>query len=169
MIWDPQCISRQTEDIVTVRTAFLYYQGVLGTLHLPVLTTEALTPPLARPPRVPLFRYPIPEPILEGWKSKVAVDSHSVTSLAKAMDQSILASLAHSTEGSPTGDALDPQYISASILGLANDIQAILGDALVESTTMFPHKSPHTPNRGTPPTSLAQIGSPRCLQHPAPG
>ena len=80
----------------------------MGTLHLLILTTEALTPPLARPPIVPLFRYPIPEPILEGWKSMVAVNSHTVASLAKATGHTILVSLAHSTEGNPTRDALDP-------------------------------------------------------------
>ena len=84
-IWGPQRISRQAEGTVTVQTASLDHHGVLDTLHLPILTTEALTPHLARPPRVPLFRYPIPEPILEGCKSKVAVESYAATSLAQAM------------------------------------------------------------------------------------
>jgi hypothetical protein len=57
----------------------------MGTLHLLIPPTVALSPRLARPPRVPLFRYPIPEPTLEGWKSKVAVVSYVATSLAKAM------------------------------------------------------------------------------------
>ena len=54
-IWGPQRISRQMVGAVTVRTAFLDHHGGLGTLHLPNLTTEALTPPLARLSRVPLF------------------------------------------------------------------------------------------------------------------
>ena len=49
-IWDPKRISRQTEDTITVEAAFLYHQGVMGTLHLPILSTEALSPPLARNP-----------------------------------------------------------------------------------------------------------------------
>jgi hypothetical protein len=49
---------------------------------------------------------------------------------------------------------LDLQFVSASIFGLANDIQATLGDAMVEATTMFPHKPPATPNRGTLPRHL---------------
>ena len=64
--WDIRRISRQTEDIMTAQTAFLDYQGVMGTLNLPIPLPEALSPPLARPPRVPLFRYPIPEPTLDG-------------------------------------------------------------------------------------------------------
>jgi len=43
-ILDPQRILRQTEDTVTVQTAFLDHHGVMGTLYLLVLTTEALTP-----------------------------------------------------------------------------------------------------------------------------
>ena len=75
----------------------------------------------------------------------MAVDSHAATSLAKAMGHSLLASLAHCPEGRPTGDAMDPQCIKSSILGLANDIQDILGVALAEATTMFPHKTHATP------------------------
>ena len=40
-IWDPRRISRQIEDTVTVPTAFLDHLGVMGTLHLPIMTTEA--------------------------------------------------------------------------------------------------------------------------------
>jgi len=84
----------------------------------------------------------------------VAVDSYATIPLAKAMGHSILDSLAHYPEDSPTRDTLDPQFVSTSILGLANDIQVILGDALVEATTMFPHKPPATPSRGTLPRHL---------------
>ena len=65
-IWDPRRISRQIKDTVTVQTTFLDHLGVMGTLHIPIMTTGELPPPLARPPRVPLFQYPIPEPILQG-------------------------------------------------------------------------------------------------------
>jgi len=33
---DPKRISRQTEDTVTVQTAFLDHQGIMGTLNLPI-------------------------------------------------------------------------------------------------------------------------------------
>jgi len=116
----PRHISRQTEDTVTVQTTFLDHQGVIGTIHLPIMPTEVLLLPLARPPRVPLFRYPIQGPILEGWKSKVAVDSYAATSLAKAMGHAIIASIGQEPGNSPTDDTIDPQGIVSSILGLAN-------------------------------------------------
>jgi hypothetical protein len=84
----------------------------------------------------------------------VAVDSYATTSLAKAMGHTILDSLAHYPESSPLGNALDHQFVSTSIIGLANGIQAILNDALVEDTTMFPHKPPATPNRGNLPRHI---------------
>jgi hypothetical protein len=94
------------------------------------MPTEALLPPLARPPKVPLFRYPIPEPILEGWKSKVVVESYVATSLSKAMGHSLLASLGYEPGSSHTNDTIDPRDIASSIIGLANEIQAIFVDAL---------------------------------------
>jgi hypothetical protein len=153
-IWDPRRISRHIEDTVTVQTAFLDHLGVMGTLHLPIMTTEALPPPTARPHRVPLFQYPIPEPILHGWKAKVTVDSYAATSLAKAMGHSLLASLGHGPGNIPTGGTLDTQCIASAVVGLANDIQAILGDALTTATAMFPHKPPAKPGKGTLPWHL---------------
>jgi len=46
------------------------------------------------------------------------------------------------------------QCITSSIVGLANDIQAILGDALTTATTMFPHKPPAKSGMGTNPRHL---------------
>ena len=126
----------------------------MGNLHLPIMITEALPPPLARPPRVPFFQYPIPNPILQGWKAKVTVDSYVVTSLAKAMGHSILASLGHDLKRSLASDVIDPHCVESAIVGLANDIQAILGDALAEATTMFPQKPLATPGKGTLPRQL---------------
>jgi hypothetical protein len=40
-ICDPKHIWCQTEDIVTVQTAFMDHEGVVGTLHLPIMSTEA--------------------------------------------------------------------------------------------------------------------------------
>ena len=121
-IWDPRRISRQIEDTVTVQTAFLDHLGVMDTLHLPIMTTEALPPPRARPPRVPLFQYPIPEPILQEWKAKVTVESYATISLAKAMGHSLLASLGHELGSIPTDEAIDPYCVASSIVGLAIDI-----------------------------------------------
>jgi len=126
----------------------------MGSLHLPILTTEAFPPPPTTPHRVPLFQYPIPKPIIHGWKAKVTVDSYAATSLAKAKCHSLLASLGHGPGNIPTGDTLDAQCITSAVVGLANDIQAILGEALTTATTMFQHKPPATPGKGTIPRHL---------------
>ncbi len=153
-IRDPGRISGQIEDIATVQTAFLDHLGVMGTLHLTIMTTEELPPQPAKPHRVPLFQYPIPEPILQGWKAKVTVDSYAATSLSMAMGHSLLASLSHGPGNIPASDAIDSQCVASTIVGLANDIQAILGDALTSATTMFPHTPPAKPGKGTLPRHL---------------
>ena len=77
------------------------------------------------------------------------------TSLVMAMYRFLLDSLSH-----PSGDHLlatsqDPtQATTAPIIGLANDIQAILGEAKETATTMFPHKSTSAPARVTLPRHL---------------
>ena len=82
------------------------------------------------------------------------MDSYAATSLAKAMGHSLLASLGHEPGSIPTDDAIDPHCVASSIVGLANDIHAILGDVLIETTTMFPHKPPATLYRITLPRHL---------------
>jgi hypothetical protein len=84
----------------------------------------------------------------------VTVDSYAATSLAKAMGHSRLASLGHGPGNSPTSDTLDTQCLASAVVGLANDIQAILGEALTTATTMSPHKPPATPGKGTLPRHL---------------
>ena len=85
----------------------------------------------------------------------MTVDSYAATSLAKAMGQSLLASIGQEPGNILTGDTIDTQCIASSIVGLVNDIiQAILGDALPTATTMFPHKPPAKPGRGTIPRQL---------------
>jgi len=153
-LWDPKCISRQTEDTETIPTTFLVHHGVMGTLHLPIPSGMTLPSAMARPPRVPLFRYPIPEHALDGWKSKVAVESYGAIALAKAMSQSLMASLTHSPGGRSTNQARDSHPLNPDILGLAYDIQAILGEALAEATIMFPLKTPTAPSKGTLPRHL---------------
>jgi hypothetical protein len=153
-IWDPGRISRQTEGTATLPTAFLDHLGIMGTLHLPIMTTAELPPPPVRPHRVPLFQYSILEPILHGWKAKVTVDSYATTSLTKAMGHSLLASLSHRHSHIPGSDAIDSQCVASTIAGPANDIQAIRGDALTTATTMFPHKPPAKPGKATLPWHL---------------
>ena len=126
----------------------------MGTIRLPISPGEALPSLPARPPRVPTFEYPIPEHILEGWKSKVAVESYGAIALAKAMGQSLLTSLTHSSGGRYANHALGSHPLEPAILDLAKDIQAILGEALEEATHMFPLKTPTTPNKGTLPRHL---------------
>jgi hypothetical protein len=132
-IWDPRRISHQKEDTFTLPTAFPDHHGGLGSLSLPILTTAALTPPLAKPFRVSRFRYHILEPTLGGWKAKVAGDSYAATDLATVMAHSLLDSLAHYHWSNPSRDSSDPQLVSTTIIGLANAIQTILGDAMVEA------------------------------------
>ena len=84
----------------------------------------------------------------------MTVDSCAVTSLAKATGHSLVASLGHGPGNIPIGDTLDTQCIASAVVGLANDIQAILGDALTTATTMFPHKPPAKPGKGTIPRHL---------------
>ena len=84
----------------------------------------------------------------------MAVDSYAATSLAKAMASSLLDSFTHHLEGSPTGASLDPHLVSVFILGISNDIQAILGDDIAAAITMSPHKPQITPTRITLPRHL---------------
>ncbi len=82
----------------------------------------------------------------------MAVDSYAATSLATAMNRSLLDFFTHSSEGSPVGGSLVPTRDAKTfIIGLANDIQAILRDA---TTAMFLHKPFVVPTRGTLPRHL---------------
>ncbi len=69
------------------------------------------------------------------------MDSYAATSLAKAMGHSLLASLSHGPGVIPASDTISasikPQCIASTIVGLANDIEAILDDTLTTATTMF--------------------------------
>jgi hypothetical protein len=84
-IWDPSHIARQKGDTQTILLVFLDHHGILGRLHLPLLTAEDIAPPNAQSPRVPMSQYLFPEHTLEEWKARVAVDSHSATTLAKVI------------------------------------------------------------------------------------
>ena len=107
-LWDPKGLSLQTGDVVTLQTAFLDHKGVMGSLQLPISIEPDLPPPIARPPRFLTFRYPIPDHTLDGWKAKIAVDSHGDIELARAMGQSLLASLPQHAGGHPPYQGLLP-------------------------------------------------------------
>ena len=65
-LWDPKGLSLQTGEVVTLPTAFLDHKEVMGSLQLPISIEPDLPPPIARPPRVPTFRYSIPDHTLDG-------------------------------------------------------------------------------------------------------
>ena len=64
-IWDPRHIARQKGATQTIPSAFLNHHGLLGRVHLPILTAEDIVPPNAQLQRVTMFQYPISEHILE--------------------------------------------------------------------------------------------------------
>jgi hypothetical protein len=84
----------------------------------------------------------------------VTVDSYATTSLAKVLGHSLLVSLGSGPGNISKGAPIDTQCIASMVVGIANDIQAILGDALTTATTMFPHKPPAKPGKGTIPRHL---------------
>jgi len=153
-LWDPKGLSSQHADLETLPTAFLDHRGVLGTIQLPIPIRPDLPLPNTRPPRVPTFRYPIPEHTLEGWKSEIAVDYHGAIAMAQTLGHSMLASLPQHARGPPTYHGSDSHMVGSDIIGLANDIQSILGDALSEATKMFPLKTPTPLGKGTLPRHL---------------
>ena len=89
-----------------------------------------------------MFQYPIPEHILEEWKSKVAVDSHTATTHAKATAFSLMNSIEFPTGPISTeGTRETSKDTKTHILELANPLQDLLGEAMDTATTMFPHKA----------------------------
>jgi hypothetical protein len=99
-----------------------------------------------------MFQYPIPEHALEEWKSRVAVDSHSATILAKAMALSLLDSLEFPFgEISPEGHRETSQDTTAHVLDLATHLQSILGEVMDMASIMFPHRTAPSPSRSTLP------------------
>ena len=88
-----------------------------------------------------MFQYPIQEHTLDEWKSKVAVDSHTATTLAKATALSLMTLIEFPTGPiSPEGTRETSQDTKTHILELANTLQDILGEAMDTATTMFPYK-----------------------------
>ena len=111
------------EDTQAIPYAFLDHNGVLGRIHLPILTAEAIVPTLAKPPRVPMFQFLIPEHTLEDQKSTMAADSYTATLLPKMMALSLLDSLSLTSGDQPLEDHGEPtQETTASILGLARNL-----------------------------------------------
>ena len=95
-----------------------------------------------------MFKQPIPPHSLAAWKTQVAVDSHSPTSLAIATANANLRSLGDGTN-TTTPVNIAGHHLSGrdSILSFATDLQSILGDAMDMATTMFPLKAT-TPCKG---------------------
>jgi len=102
-----------------------------------------------------MSQHPIPEDTLEEWKSEVAVGSYTPTLLATAIDRSLQDSLSL-----PTGEDLlersrEPLLDTiASILDLADDLQAILGEKIDTATAMFSHQPSPPSTRSTLPRHL---------------
>ncbi len=65
------------------------------------------------------------------------------------MGQSLLASLPQHSRGPPIDLGSDSHLVGPDILGLANDIQNILGDALSEAKKMSTLKTPTPLSKGT--------------------
>ena len=126
----------------------------MGALSMPISIGPDLPSPSPRPPRVPTFRYPIPEHSLDAWKTKIMIDSHGAIALAVATGHALLASLSPHTRGSPVDPRSNSQIPELNVMGLANDIQTILRDALTEATKMFPLKTPNPPKKGTLPRHM---------------
>ena len=84
-IWDYRQLSLQIRGILGLPTAFIDQKGVLGSILLPILTEEAKARPTDMTPRVPAFRYPIPDHTMEKWRLRVTVDSSAAISLSTAM------------------------------------------------------------------------------------
>jgi len=87
----------------------------------------------------------------------VAVDSYASTSLGKSMARYLLDSLSHLARAHLLEETREPSHDTmASILGLANDLQTILGEAIDKTTAMSPHKLSSAPLGAA---SLATYGS----------
>ena len=88
-----------------------------------------------------MFQYPIPEHTLAEWQTKVAVDSHTATMLARATALSLMDSIEFPTMPiSLEGNRETSQDTKTHILELVNTLQDILGEAMATATIMFPHK-----------------------------
>jgi hypothetical protein len=153
-ILDPKGLTIQNGPTQAITTWFLDHCGVLEKTSLPLLIPPAqVLSTSAKTPRVPMFKYPIPPHSLAAWKTRVAVDSHSPTSLAIVTANAILRCLKDGTHiatpANTTGQQLGDMD---SILSLATDLQNIRGDAMDMATTMFPLETT-TPCKGQFPLS----------------
>ena len=89
-----------------------------------------------------MFEYPIPLHSLAAWKTRVAINSHSPTTLAIATANAILRNLEDGTNIATPETATGQQIVGGdSILSLAADLQQVLGDAIDMVPTMFSLKA----------------------------
>ena len=129
--------------------SFLDHAGVLGRISIPLLIppTPAVQA-VARTPRVPMFKYPIPSHSLEAWKTQVSLHSHPSISLAIATANAILDNLRDNPHNTTPVPSPHHQLGSTeSILSLADDLQNILGEAMDLAKSMLPLKAT-APNKG---------------------
>jgi hypothetical protein len=148
-IWDTLGLITQVGPKQAIATSFLDHNGVLGRASLPLFIAP-VTPILktARTPQVPTLNYPIPSHTLAAWKSQVAVDSHSPTSLTLATANVILTGLEDTPSPFTTADLTGPRLGDRdSILSLATYLQNIFGEAMHMAMNMFPLKA-GTPGKG---------------------
>ena len=138
-IWDPKCLTTQNGPNQTITISFLDHNGVLGIASLPLLISSAhVHSRSAITSRVPIIKYPIPMHSLATWKTRVAVESHSPTSLVIATANAILRNLEDGTTVvTPENTAGQQLGGMDSILSLATDLQQIQGNATDMATTMF--------------------------------
>jgi hypothetical protein len=132
-------MSQQMGDTLIFPTAILDHNGIMGTICLPILTTAAIDPPRAKPPRFHMFQYSILYHTLEEWKSKVAVVSYTSISLARAMVRSLFDSLPHSDREHHPGGSQEPIHdATIFILYFVEGLQTILGETMDTVTAMCP-------------------------------
>jgi hypothetical protein len=97
--------------------------------------------------------FPVPEHALDTWRSKVAVASALTVALSTAMTRSLLDNM--SCDFNQRRGHLFPNAHEAksAIFSIANDLQAIMGEAMKTAIAIFPYK-PIARRKGTLPHHL---------------
>ena len=90
----------------------------------------------------------------------MVVDSYTAIYMSTARAHRLLASLTRNEVSCPANARPNPHEVEKSVLSLANDLQAILVDAMDTATAMFP-KKPSAPKKGT----LPQLIWPKQVRH----
>jgi hypothetical protein len=80
----------------------------------------------------------------------MVVDSYTAIYMSTARAHTLLDSLTPNEVSGSANPPPNPHEVEKTVLSLANDLQAILVDAMDTATAMFPQK-PFAPKRGTLP------------------